>query len=187
MSLQPIQFGTLASSEQVNDNFEYLDGRITDTAATITTIEGNLQSQIQTVGNNSVSISMLKNIYPIGSIYISTNSTCPMATIISDSTWELVSSGKALWTGNGTNGGATISAGLPNATSNVYLNNFGANVSGANGAFTSSGSGTFAVGASYSTGATQTSFNAANSSSVFGQSSTVQPPAFVVNVWKRTA
>lgn len=52
MSLQPIQFGTLASSEQVNDNFEYLDGRITDTASTISGVESNLSSQIQTVNNN---------------------------------------------------------------------------------------------------------------------------------------
>lgn len=52
MSLQPIQFGTLASSEQVNDNFEYLDGRITETASAIATGDANLASQIQTVNNN---------------------------------------------------------------------------------------------------------------------------------------
>ena len=35
-------------------------------------------------------------------------------------TWTLVSSGKALWTGTGSNGNTTIAAGLPNASGNTY-------------------------------------------------------------------
>lgn len=58
MPLQPIERGSLASSDIVNDNFEYLDGKITDTASTIQGIEGRLTSQIQTVSNNKANLTL---------------------------------------------------------------------------------------------------------------------------------
>ena len=59
-------------------------------------------------------VNVLKAIYPVGSVYIGTQNTCPMSAFFG--TWTLVSSGKALWTGTGSNGNSTIDAGLPNIT-----------------------------------------------------------------------
>ncbi len=140
---------------------------------------------------------VLSAIYPVGSVYIGTQSTCPMANLISGSTWTLVSSGKALWTGNGSNGNTTIAAGLPNITGTLgardgYLAQDGreVNFNVATGAFTLTSSsqyfGTWDSRRSI-TGGKSVSFNANKSNSIYGNSSTVQPPAYVVNVWRRTA
>ena len=51
-------------------------------------------------------IQVLEGIYPVGSVYLGTQSVCPMSAFFG--TWELVSSGKALWTGDGTNANTTI-------------------------------------------------------------------------------
>ncbi len=140
---------------------------------------------------------LLSNIYPVGSMYMSRGSTCPLATLIPNSTWTLVSSGKALWTGNGTNGGTTINAGLPNITGT--LERIVTCTSGASGTDVSKGSGAFSGTPSVDVNKTapgsgkwwndtrNLSFNASNSNSIYGNSTTVQPPAYVVNVWERTA
>lgn len=41
----------------------------------------------------TVSVSLLDTLYPVGSIYITTNATCPLSTLIAGSTWVLQSSG----------------------------------------------------------------------------------------------
>lgn len=123
---------------------------------------------------------LLQTIYPVGSVYIGTQSTCPMATFFG--TWELVSNGKALWTGNGSNANTTIEAGLPNITGYAGLTKNG----GMNGAFYEGNQGRSAgKGDTFST--SECYFNASRSSSIYGNSTTVQPPAYVVNVWRRTA
>lgn len=156
--------------------------------------DSQARADIQEIQRNYVTKATLEAIYPVGSVYIGTQSTCPMSTVMSGTTWTLVSSGKALWTGNGTNGGTTINAGLPNITGNIEN-------SGGGGGFTEgSGTGCFtdttnyakmkthaASNSSYDTIANKLVFNASKSSSIYGKSTTVQPPAYVVNVWRRTA
>jgi hypothetical protein len=125
---------------------------------------------------------LLQTIYPVGSVYIGTQSTCPMATVIEGSTWQLVSNGRALWTGNGSNANTTIEAGLPNITGYAGLTKNG----GMNGAFYEGNQGRSAgKGDTFST--LECYFDASRSSSIYGRSSTVQPAAYVVNVWRRTA
>lgn len=125
---------------------------------------------------------LLQTIYPVGSVYMGTQSTCPMATVIAGSTWELVSNGRALWTGNGSNANTTIEAGLPNITGYAGLTKNG----GMNGAFYEGNQGRSAgKGDTFST--SECYLDASRSSSIYGRSSTVQPPAYVVNVWRRTA
>lgn len=132
---------------------------------------------------------ILNTIYPVGSIYIGTQSTCPMGALIPDSTWALVAKDKALWTGDGTNGNTKIAAGLPNIT----------------GSFAGDGlfdgghpnpvvSGAFEILNLRKAGAdgwgsqtNQIQFDASLSNAIYGASDTVQPPAYVVNVWRRTA
>lgn len=153
----------------------YVDALITELRNSI----AQANNAIQTNLNN------LKAIYPVGCIYIGTQSSCPMTTLIPGSTWKLVSSGRALWTGNGSNANTTIAAGLPNITGTFNVNSpTSQNTTGAFNRDTSYNSrgwdGTSGGGQTYS-------FDASRSSSIYGKSSTVQPPAYVVNVWRRTA
>lgn len=128
---------------------------------------------------------ILSTIYPVGSIYIGTQEACPLASLISGSTWVLVAQNKALWGGDGTNANTAIEAGLPNITGGMvnittegdlildgafYQKGiWGDGCSGANGHF-------------YNVG-----FDASRSSPIYGASTTVQPPAYRVNIWRRTA
>ena len=140
-------------------------------------------------------INVLKLMYPVGSVYIGTQNTCPMSAFFG--TWTLVSSGKALWTGNGTNGNSTIAAGLPNITGQASVtrgDKYGWRVLNTSGAL--SGKVTSIDGETRSTIYINSSaanenntidFNASSSNPIYGNSNTVQPPAYVVNVWRRTA
>ncbi len=172
---------------------------VSDTTATELNYVHGVTSAIQTQLNNkqtandvSTAITnMLKTLFPVGSIYIGTQSTCPLATLISGSTWTLVGQNRALWGGDGSNANSNISAGLPNIT----------------GAFNQqclmNWTDTYARGALYqgtvdnqqrpqNAGGTDggnnltIAFDASKSNSIYGKSSTVQPPAYRVNVWRRT-
>lgn len=143
----------------------------------------NAQSGVSILG-------LLKTIYPVGCVYLTTNSTCPLSSLFG--TWSLVSSGKALWTGTGSNGNTTISAGLPNI-SGTWQRDSDRNVVGGNDAF-SGALGRINLGKYRTFGDSVNSFNggnlsfsAQNSNSIYGSSTTVQPPAYVVNVFRRTA
>lgn len=139
--------------------------------------------------DQDITLTLLQTIYPVGSVYLSTNSTCPLASLFG--TWSLVSSGKALWTGTGSNGGSTIDAGLPNITGYCSPGSeyFSANNNHYDGAFShTKGRGTRTSGSSTSgSNVAQINFDASSSNSIYGNSTTVQPPAYVVNVWRRTA
>lgn len=157
---------------------------------------------------------LLEAIYPVGSVYIGTQATCPMSTVMSGTTWTLVSSGKALWTGNGSNGNSTIAAGIPNhihlagnngnnqgwfvASNNKTAISFAqaktsAGTSGTTqwngkdngGGFTSNPN--TVSGNIITTTAKTAVTNNGSTDGVYGKSTTVQPPAYVVNVWRRTA
>ncbi len=132
-------------------------------------------------------IELLKTIYPVGSVYLSTNSTCPMASLFG--TWTLVSSGKALWTGTGSNGNTTIAAGLPNIKGSIpnVQTDYVSQTSYSDGCVSMSST---TSGSQHGTNRKTftVSINASNSNSIYSDSvTTVQPPAYVVNVWRRTA
>ena len=129
----------------------------------------------------------LSTLYPVGSIYIGTQNTCPLETLISGSTWELVAQNKALWTGDGTNGNSTINAGLPNITGTFTAGRFGAGSATVSGALYSTGHPGSNRAANDAGTGVGIGLDASRSSSIYGASSTVQPPAYVVNVWRRTA
>jgi len=127
---------------------------------------------------------LFATLFPVGSIYITTQNTgsCPIASLISGSQWELVSTDRALWGGNGWNAHSWIAAGLPNITGS----HGGADTNSrwVNGCFYDAGDVTSGGGHG---GGWSVGFDASRSSSIYGQSSTVQPPAYRVNVWRRTA
>lgn len=140
----------------------------------------NLQT-LQSTTSNGID-DLLEALYPVGSLYIGTQSTCPLESLISGSTWTLVATDRALWGGDGTNANTTIEAGLPNITGKIGTIGIGGTI---NGAFYRDGSG----GQIENGGQNDynVSFNASRSSAIYGNSDTVQPPAYRVNVWRRTA
>lgn len=133
---------------------------------------------------DSIIVSVLDTIYPVGSIYITTNSAPPFSSL-DFGTWSEVSSGRVLQGADSSHSAdSTIEAGLPNIT--------GTNTSGECGNAGFSGAfyfnetwGDRLDGGNYARA--RGSFDASRCSSIYGNSSTVQPPAYVVHIWKRTS
>lgn len=160
-----------------------------------------LNTTLSTAINTAIS-NAFDNMFPVGAIFLGTEATCPMAALMPAATWTLVSAGCALWTGNGTAGSGTttnanyanapanttIAAGAPNIKGDVVcLRNAGA-VSFPNGAFYNSNKASTSNGTGDSaTTIVSVSMDASRYNSIYGNSTTVQPPAYVVNVWRRTA
>lgn len=146
------------------------------------------KASTNTYTDNAIS-TMLSKVYPVGSIYIGTQNACPLSTLIVGSQWSLVAANKALWTGSGNNANKTIEAGLPNITGRSQAQDgYIRDSVKSNGAISelkqakgSSRSGDGGNSAAYF------EFNASWSNDIYGKSNTVQPPAYVVNVWRRTA
>lgn len=130
---------------------------------------------------------LMNNIYPVGSIYIGTQSVCPMSALITGSVWELIEGDRVLQSSSSSHlAGSTIEAGLPNITGNFNHNRH--SLVSPTGAFTKSGSQTGYNGSYNGTSCGLTmDFDASLSNPIYGKSSTVQPPAYVVNIWRRTA
>ena len=143
---------------------------------------------------------ILEAMWPVGSLYIGVMDVCPMSALIG--TWELVSSGKVLQGADENHlPGTTIEAGLPNITGHLGTNRVGDTAgSGNQGTEYNSGGNTgalkntlnFSGGLNLGTTSRENGyllsgvdFDASQSNSIYGNSNTVQPPAFVVNIWKR--
>ena len=142
--------------------------------------------------DSDVSLTILEALYPVGSVYITTANTCPLSALISGSTWELVSSGRVLQgADSGHNAGTTIEAGLPNIEGRFKTWGTNANIDGTSGAFYTTDVDTsttkFTTQNGLCNGAGHGNFDASRYSSIYGNSSTGQPPAYVVNVYRRTA
>lgn len=165
---------------------------VDDLGDKVSAIEGKIPGSAST-SNKLATASDLQNIittlYPVGSIYIGTQETCPLNVLIPSSTWVLVAQNRALWGGDGTNGNTTIDAGLPNITGDFQAMQR-SGWTATSGAFYNANGGVIHTGSSH-TPADETFgrfyFNANRSSSIYGNSETVQPPAYRVNVWRRTA
>lgn len=146
--------------------------------------------------DSSISADILDLLYPVGAIYIGVMATCPLAAL-GIGTWTLVASDLSLQ-GSGTNAaGTTLSAGLPNlvgGSDNVLLSGGGTSATGVfagNGYYTQWGGFTTNPNWNIASGGGERyrdlNFDASRSNAIYGASNTVQPPAYVVNVWQRTA
>ena len=146
---------------------------------------------------------MLDSVFPVGTIYKGTMATCPLASLISGSTWTLVASDRVLQ-GSSSNhtAGTTIAAGLPNITGSSAwaCNGFcdrsyssqGSTYNNSSGAlYATKDGGAYALiganGPDLGSANTKVNIDASRSNSIYGNSTTVQPPAYVVNIWERTA
>lgn len=173
----------------MNNNFDYLDGRITTVGSAISGLQSDIASVNTSLGQQISNINAtLQAIYPVGSIYIGTMDTCPLAALFG--TWTKKAAGKVLQGADSNHEvKSTIAAGLPNITGrgSVDINSGEDGTNYWQGAlsrtFTSSKQGAGNDGVH----STIIHFNASNSNTIYGNSTTVQPPAYVVNIWERTA
>lgn len=118
-------------------------------------------------------------LYPIGSIYIGTMAVCPLE-VLGIGVWELKSKGRVLQGANTETPGTTKEAGLPNITGHGLRGGQDGSGGGAiyKGSIGLSNANSGPYGADYG-------FDASKSNSIYGKSNTVQPPAYIVNIWER--
>lgn len=130
----------------------------------------------------------VSNPYPVGSIYISTRSTSPAS--LFGGTWESIASERVLMGVSSSHGaGSTVSAGLPNITGVLKDLFVSGHFNQSTGAFKRSSVSGFSEKTDSSDwlGWADAQFYASDSNSIYGNSSTVQPAAYYVYMWRRTA
>jgi len=130
-------------------------------------------------------------IYPIGSVFATTGSAPTRGT------WEEIAQGRTLQgADSGHVAGTTIAAGLPNITASKMVRAASDNVfsngwDGALGHDFAASDTKWYNSIAYTSGGTQNNsilkFDASKSNSIYGKSNTVQPPAYVVHFYRRTA
>lgn len=147
------------------------------------------KTEVDTLLADKVRVSIFSTLYPVGAVYIGIQSTCPLASIIPGSTWQqiqgryLLASGTIAGTSEAASAGSYVSAGLPNIAGSIDIASDKTNQSGAF-YWTNTKTGTNGGGQG---GQWVAGFTAQNSNSIYGNSGTVRPAAYTVNVWVRTA
>lgn len=131
----------------------------------------------------------LLDAHPVGSIYLTIKDENPSTKF--GGTWEKLPSSVCLQTADTTHGaGTTIAAGLPNITSEIKgTAGYGA-IQCSTPSFSGAISGTHQGNAAWSgstNGCYNIEFDASKSNSIYGKSTTVQPPAYALIAWRRTA
>lgn len=141
---------------------------------------------------------LINLLYPINSLYItaSTASKCPLTKVAPDTEWELVSNDRVLQGSKNTKDATnTKEAGLPNIKGNILsttrlTGTICVTVNVSNGVFYHEPDDKRSLklnGGGSTKGVDQIDMDASRSNAVYGKSNTVQPPAYAVNVWRRTA
>lgn len=126
--------------------------------------------------------------YPVGAIYISTSSTSPAS--LFGGTWESIASERVLMGVSSSHGaGSTVSAGLPNITGVLKDLFVSGHFNQSTGVFKRSYCSSFSQQTDRSDwlGWAEAQFYASDSNSIYGNASTVQPAAYYVYMWRRTA
>ena len=136
----------------------------------------------------------LDNLYPVGSIYQSTDPTSPAA--LFGGTWEQIASERVLMGASSSHkAGTTVNAGLPNITGSLIEAKVGGSpFRGSKASLSKSGALKFTEvntawggyngmdGSAYNI-----EFDASRSNPIYGRSSTVQPAAYYVYIWHRVS
>ena len=149
-----------------------------------------------------VTLTLLNTLYPVGAIYIGTCASCPLQ-VLGVGNWTLKASDMVLQGSGIRTAKETVEAGLPNIKGTAQFgdsNNGGSGVSTTGGSSlhkdsdgpwyrdtdwasgksiradntTDDGAYTYGIG-----------FDASLSNPIYGNSDTVQPPAYIVNIWER--
>ncbi len=130
-------------------------------------------------------IALFDLLYPVGIIVSTTTATIPFEL----GEWEEVGQGRVLQgAGEGQIAGETVEAGLPNITGNTgeLMLDVWATGTKINGAFTNNYSG-HGMHPSTEKDGKNLFFDASKSNPIYGASETVQPPAYLVHFYRRTA
>lgn len=137
---------------------------------------------------------LLKNLnvspFEIGDILQTTSSVSPAARF--GGTWEEIATNRVLMGASSSHAaGTTSEAGLPNITGSVgrYTSGWRSGPDRQQGAFTATGNSSmdlYSSSGGYGEG-TYINFNASKSNAIYGASDTVQPAAYYVHIWRRTA
>ena len=123
--------------------------------------------------------------YPVGSIYQSTDPTSPAA--LFGGTWEEIASDRVLMGASRSHAaGTTVKAGLPNITGS-FVANVHYMQHEVSGAFTAGDRITSTGANNGDANVYKFSLDASKSNAVYGRSSTVQPAAYYVHIWRRVA
>jgi hypothetical protein len=165
--------------------------------ATATTLGGvKVGSGLTVDADGTLSADSALAAYPVGSIFQTVSSTSPAA--LFGGTWQKIAQNRVLMgAGSGHAAGTTVEAGLPNITGSVvpkleniynsFISESGATMTGAfynTGVFSSYGGADATVTNSVPK---DLYFDASRSNSIYGRSSTVQPAAYYVHIWRRVA
>lgn len=129
----------------------------------------------------------LLDAHPVGSIYLTIKDENPSTKF--GGTWEKLPASVCLQTADTTHGaGTTIAAGLPNITGQYGVHWGVINPAKNNGCFKANTDlSNVPSGTGGRDGAQTGTFDASRSSAIYGKSTTVQPPAYALIAWRRTA
>ena len=154
------KISSVNGSKLTNSSVEY--GKLTSSAVT------------------SILADVFNTMYPVGAIYITTNSTCPIPV----GTWSKVSEGRVLQgVGTGQTAGGTVEAGLPNITGSWREDS---NAWTGSGAIYDAGNNLSYGSADGGGSSKEFKFDASRSNSIYKNNfNTVQPPAYLVNIFRR--
>ena len=125
------------------------------------------------------------NPFPVGSIYQSTARTSPAA--LFGGTWQEIAQNRVLMgAGSGHAAGSTVEAGLPNITGS-FVADVKKGEHKVSGAFTAGN--VIASTGEYNSFSDvyKFSLDASKSNAIYGRSTTVQPAAYYVHIWRRVA
>ncbi len=178
--IDDVKWAYVSSAPITQDTSANLESNVFSTAAT--------HRLINKVDNRITNI--LNAIYPVGSIYLTTASAkwCPLQDLIPLSRWHTEAIDRALWGSGPDDAHTRIEPGLPNIFgqfgSGCLMNWQESQTMGSlyRGYQTSTPQN--AGGTDGGTNST-ISFDATRSNSIYGNSNTVQPPAYRVVVWRR--
>lgn len=156
--------------------------------------ESNGKITVTKGGGDSTLINLIDTFYPVGSVYISADKSKTKADFpfMAYGTWEEVPSNLCLQTGNASEAGSQRSAGLPNIKGTMLSIMWFAAERDITGAYTCARENPdfeyrFDHAKDNAWRHYFIYFNAANSNPIYGKSNTVQPPAYMVRAWVRTA
>ena len=187
-----VKFYTAKPATTIVSEADVLEEKINKNATDIAANSSEIETLKSTLSSMDNTAAILSAVYPVGSVYISVSGSLP-APIAAIGTWVQMATGKTLWNVDPTvtAPGTEIAAGLPNisGTFNTRLSDYdveeGAESSGAVSvskryqAWQSDEGGQDNLAVDYA-------IDARRSSSIYGNSATVQPPAIAVTMWQRT-
>lgn len=127
---------------------------------------------------------MIDILYPVGIIVSTTSATAPFSV----GTWEEVAQGRVLQgCADGQTPGETVEAGLPNIKTSENAFSAKGYSSATIAPFKTTLYGGNGIGPESNHSLVQVQFDASLSDPIYGNSKTVQPPAYLVHFWRRTS